>query len=198
MPGAQLCALCDVAEDPLHKTARELGVPKTYTDFTELCADPELDAVVIVSPSAYHAQQIKIALDAGKHVFCEKPLDTTVDNCSAAERAVESHPELVFMLGFMRRYDKSYLHAMQRIRNGDIGRVILVRSYTQDPIASIESAIRFGPHSGGQFLDMSSTFLCPHGFLPSWSWHPAYITIDEFAKIITDFSAAKNNVFLDI
>lgn len=154
VPGAQLCALCDVAEDPLRETARELGVSKTYVDFSAMCADPELDAVVIVSPSAYHAQQIKIALDAGKHVFCEKPLDTTVENCLAAEKAVEAHAELVFMLGFMRRYDKSYLHAMRKIQNGDIGRVVLVRSYTQDPIASIESAIRFGPHSGGQFLDM--------------------------------------------
>lgn len=154
VPGARLWSLCDVAEERLRQVAGELGVPKTCRDFSQLCADPELDAVAIVSPSMYHAEQIRMALDAGKHVFCEKPLDTTVENCRAAERAVEAHPDRVFLLGFMRRYDKSYVHAMEKVRRGEIGRVILVRSYTQDPISTIESAIRFGPHSGGQFLDM--------------------------------------------
>ena len=154
VPGAELAALCDVDAARLRAVADELGVPKTYSDFSEMCADPELDAVAIVSPSMFHAGQIQIALDAGKHVFCEKPLDTTVEKCRQAERAVEAHPDKVFMLGFMRRYDRSYAAAKQKILNGDIGRVILVRSYTQDPIRTIESTLKFAAHSGGQFLDM--------------------------------------------
>ena len=154
IPGAELTALCDVDEKRVKEVAAELGVPYTYTDVAEMVKNPELDAIVIVSPSMYHADHIKLALDAGKHVFCDKPLDTTIEKCKLAEQAVEAHPDKVFMLGFMRRFDDSYAEAKQRIENGDIGKVVLVRSYTQDPRTTIEGTLKFAPHSGGQFLDM--------------------------------------------
>jgi myo-inositol 2-dehydrogenase / D-chiro-inositol 1-dehydrogenase len=154
VPGAELCALCDVDEKRLKMVSNELGINDAYTDFSDMCRNPDLDAIVIVSPSIYHAQQIKIALDAGKHVFCEKPLDLTMDGCRIAENAVKEHPDQVFMLGFMRRYDKSYVDAKNKIDHGEIGRIILIRSYTQDPRTSIQGALAFGPHSGGQFFDM--------------------------------------------
>ena len=154
IPGAELAALCDVDEKRVKEVAAELGVPYTYTDVAEMVKNPELDAIVIVSPSMYHADHIKLALDAGKHVFCDKPLDTTIEKCKQAEKAVEAHPDKVFMLGFMRRFDDSYAEAKQRIENGDIGKVVLVRSYTQDPRTTIEGTLKFAPHSGGQFLDM--------------------------------------------
>ena len=154
VPGAELTALCDVDEKRVKEVAAELGVPYTYTDVAEMVKNPELDAIVIVSPSMYHADHIKLALDAGKHVFCDKPLDTTIEKCKQAEKAVEAHPVKVFMLGFMRRFDDSYAEAKQRIDNGDIGKVVLVRSYTQDPRTTIEGTLKFAPHSGGQFLDM--------------------------------------------
>jgi len=154
VPGAELAALCDMDEVKLAKTAEELEVPHRYTDFSLMCKNPELDAVVIVSPSACHTEHIKIALESEKHVFCEKPLDTTVERCREAEKIVEAHPDKIFMLGFMRRYDYSYRKAKEKLDNGDIGRPILIRSYTQDPISSIESTLKFAPYSGGQFLDM--------------------------------------------
>ena len=154
IPECELVALCDVFEEQLKKAASELNVPYTYTDFEEMCKNPEIDAIVIVSPSALHPEQIRIAMEHGKHVFSEKPLGTDVSECRKAEKAVEAHPELIFMLGFMRRFDPSYLDAKARVERGDIGRVILVRSYTQDPISTIESTLKFAPHSGGQFLDM--------------------------------------------
>ena len=154
VPGAELTALCDVDEKRVKEVAAELGAPYTYTDVAEMVKNPELDAIVIVSPSMYHADHIKLALDAGKHVFCDKPLDTTIEKCKQAEKAVEAHPDKVFMLGFMRRFDDSYAEAKQRIDNGDIGKVVLVRSYTQDPRTTIEGTLKFAPHSGGQFLDM--------------------------------------------
>ena len=154
VPGAELTALCDVDAVRVKEVAAELNVPYTYTDVTEMVKNPELDAIVIVSPSMYHADHIKLALDAGKHVFCDKPLDTTIEKCKQAERAVEAHPDKVFMLGFMRRFDDSYAEAKHRIENGEIGKVVLVRSYTQDSRTTIEGTLKFAPHSGGQFLDM--------------------------------------------
>ncbi|MDR3145200.1 MAG: Gfo/Idh/MocA family oxidoreductase [Treponema sp.] len=153
--GAELAALCDIDAEKLRSVSAELGVKKTYADFAEMCAAPDIDAVTIVSPSAFHTEHIRIALDAGKHVFVEKPLDVTLEKCREAERIVEAHPGRVFMIGFMRRYDHSYRRAKEKIDKGDIGRIILIRSYTQDPVAAIESTLKFAPHSGGQFLDMS-------------------------------------------
>ena len=68
-------------EARLHSVAEELNIPHIYTDFAAMCADPELDGVVIVSPSFLHVEQIKIAMEHGKHVFCEKPLGIDVAQC---------------------------------------------------------------------------------------------------------------------
>ena len=117
VPGCELAAICDVDANRVKEVAAELGVPNTYTDFEEMCKNPELDAIVIVSPSFLHCQQIEIAMNHGKHVFCEKPLGTDVAQCKAAEKVIEAHPDLIFQLGFMRRFDKSYAEEKRKIDN---------------------------------------------------------------------------------
>ncbi len=153
--GAELYAICDTDTSRLNSVADRLGVKYRYTDFNDMAALEELDGIVIVSPSAFHTSQIETALEAGKHVFSEKPLGITVDECKAAEKAVEKHPDRVFMLGFMRRFDESYMYAKEKISAGYIGRPVLIRSYSQDPEKFIDGAIRYAGHSGGEFLDMA-------------------------------------------
>jgi myo-inositol 2-dehydrogenase/D-chiro-inositol 1-dehydrogenase len=153
--GAQLIALCDVDDRKLNDTADRLGVAHRFSDFEAMLKLPELDAVLIASPSALHTGQISSALAAGKHVFTEKPLGVTVEECKAAEKAVEKYPDRVFMIGFMRRFDDSYMYAHEKVISGQIGRPILFRSYSQDPEKFIDGAIAFAPHSGGEFLDMA-------------------------------------------
>jgi myo-inositol 2-dehydrogenase/D-chiro-inositol 1-dehydrogenase len=152
---AELAALCDVDGAKLKEAADRLAVPRRFTSFEELTACKDIDAIVLVSPSAMHTKQIAAALAAGKHVFSEKPLGVTVAECKEAEKAVEAHPELVFMLGFMRRFDESYKYAREKTAAGEIGKPVLFRSYSQDPEKFIQGAIAFAPHSGGQFLDMA-------------------------------------------
>ena len=154
VPGSELVAIADANFDRAKQVAEELGVTAVYNDPKALCADPNVEAVAIITNTASHVEMIKIAMDAGKHVFCEKPLGTDVEQCKAAEKVIEAHPDLIFQLGFMRRFDKSYAEAKRKIDNGDIGKVVLVRSYTQDPRSTIESTLKFAPHSGGQYLDM--------------------------------------------
>jgi myo-inositol 2-dehydrogenase/D-chiro-inositol 1-dehydrogenase len=139
----------------LEQTANRLGVGHRFTVFEDLIACKDIDAVVLVSPSALHTKQIKAALDAGKHVFSEKPLGVNVAECKDTEKAVEAHPELVFMLGFMRRFDESYKYAHDKVAAGEIGRPVLFRSCSQDPEKFIAGSIAFAPHSGGIFLDMA-------------------------------------------
>ncbi len=154
IPGVELAAICDVNAEQAKKVAAELGVKNVYSDFEEMCSNPELDGIAIVTPSFLHTQQIAIAMEHGKHVFCEKPLGTDVAQCKDAEKVVEAHPDLIFQLGFMRRFDPSYAEAKKKVDEGKIGKVVLVRSYTQDPRSTIEGTLKFAPHSGGQFLDM--------------------------------------------
>ncbi|MCL1993590.1 MAG: inositol 2-dehydrogenase [Spirochaetes bacterium] len=153
--GAELAALCDPDAAKLEKTAGMLAVKHRFTSFEDFIACPEVDAVALASPSALHTEQIATSLDAGKHVFCEKPLGITAAQCKKAEKAVMAHPDLVFMLGFMRRFDESYKYARQKVLAGDIGKIVLFRSYSQDPEKFIDGAIAYAPHSGGLFLDMA-------------------------------------------
>ena len=155
VPGSELVAICDANFDRAKAVAEELGVTAVYQDPAAMCADPNVEAVAIITNTNSHVEMIKIAMDAGKHVFCEKPLADTVEKCKEAEAIVAAHPELTFMLGFMRRYDHSYAVAKKKIDNGDIGDIILVRCYSQDPIAIIEGTLEYAPRSGGQFIDMS-------------------------------------------
>lgn len=155
VPGAQLVAVCDNDFNCAKQVAEELGVSAVYSDPREMCANAEVEAVAIVTNTASHVEMIEIAMNANKHVFCEKPLADTVEKCRQAEEIVAAHPDLVFMLGFMRRYDHSYRIAKRKIENGDIGNIVLVRCYSQDPIAIIEGTLEYAPRSGGQFIDMS-------------------------------------------
>lgn len=155
VPGSELVAISDANIARAKEVAEELGVSAVYEDPKDLCEDPNVEAVAIITNTASHVDMIELAMNAGKHVFCEKPLAETVEKCKRAEAIVEAHPELTFMLGFMRRYDHSYAVAKEKIDRGDIGDIILVRCYSQDPISIIEGTLEYAPRSGGQFIDMS-------------------------------------------
>lgn len=155
IPGVKLSAACSIVEEELTFAKKELGVSEVYTDFDRMIAS-DLDAVAIVTTSGMHAKQIESALAHGKHVFCEKPLGVTLEECREAEKAVEAHPDLVFFLGFMRRYDPSYAYAKKKIAEGAIGKPYLVKATGIDPESAVEGAIRFAPTSGGLFIDMAS------------------------------------------
>ena len=155
VPGSELVAISDKNIARAKEVAEELGVSAVYENPADLCNDPNVEAVAIVTNTNSHVDMIELAMNAGKHVFCEKPLAETVEKCKKAEKIVEAHPELIFMLGFMRRYDHSYAIAKEKINRGDIGDIVLVRCYSQDPIAIIKGTLEYAPRSGGQFIDMS-------------------------------------------
>jgi myo-inositol 2-dehydrogenase/D-chiro-inositol 1-dehydrogenase len=130
--GARLVALCDSSADNLRAAASELGVEKTYSDYRDVMADPDVDAVVVVTPTGMHCHVVKAAAKAGKHVFCEKPMAT-----SAAEFdemiSVCKNAGVKLQIGFMRRFDKSFRHAKEVIDSGQIGDVTLIKSLTHGP-----------------------------------------------------------------
>ncbi len=152
--GSKLVAACSIVEQELKNAKEKLGVEKLYSSYDDMLKDEDIDAVVVASTSSQHCQHIKSALDAGKHVFSEKPLGTDVSQCRMAEDAVARHPEKVFMLGFMRRYDPSYVYAKQKIKNGDIGTPYMFKGTGMDPLSCIEGALAYAGGSGGIFIDL--------------------------------------------
>ena len=155
IPGCKLVAACSLEQKELDWAKDYLKVDFVATDYKKMVDEADIEAVVIVSSSPEHCWMIEYALDAGKHVFTDKPLGCSLEECKRAEAAVERHPDKLFFLGFMRRYDHSYQVAKKKMENGDIGDVILVRCYSQDPISIIEGTLEYAPRSGGQFIDMS-------------------------------------------
>ena len=81
-PAAELYALCDIDEDAVKKEAAEHGC-KYYTDYNEMFADGDIDAVILATPDQIHREMAVAALNAKKHVLCEKPLALHIDDCAA-------------------------------------------------------------------------------------------------------------------
>lgn len=154
-PGAELGAICSVATQELERAGRDFLTAAAYSNYGDMLTNKTLDAIFICTPSGLHCEQIEAGLEAGFHVFSEKPLGVDVAECEHVETVVARHPHQVFMLGFMRRYDDSYVYAKQLIDAGQIGKPFLVRAYGLDPEALVAGAIKFAPTSGGIFLDMA-------------------------------------------
>lgn len=129
---ANLAAVCDASPENLAAAAAELGCPRTFADFREVCADPAIDAVVIVTPTFLHAEIACAAAAAGKHVFLEKPMAVTADECRAIEEACEA-AGVKLQIGFMRRFDEGFRRAKAVLDSGQLGRVMIIKSTGRGP-----------------------------------------------------------------
>jgi myo-inositol 2-dehydrogenase/D-chiro-inositol 1-dehydrogenase len=153
IPRAELVAACSPVAEERDWAKATLGVPRVSTKFEELLADRDVQAVFIVTPTALHPAQIIAALQAGKHVFCEKPLSLELADCRRVEVESAKRPELKVMIGYGRRFDPSYSDAHEKVRKGLIGQPFLVRSQNLDLNDPSGFFVRFAPTSGGIFLD---------------------------------------------
>jgi len=154
-PNCKLVAACSPVEAERAYAREQLGVPSIYEDLDTLLQNKDIDAVVLVTPTSLHADQTIAALKAGKHVLVEKPLALNVSDCERVLAVSEQHPDLVAMVGFVRRFDPSYLSAFQSVEAGEIGRPFLVRSQTCDQNDPDGFFVKFAPTSGGIFMDCS-------------------------------------------
>jgi len=152
---ASVVAACSIVPEELEWARNELGIETLYGDYGTMIAEAGLDAVFIASSSSVHAAQIIQGLERGLHVFCEKPMGVSIEECLSVERAAAAHPDRIFMIGFVRRFDPSYRYAKQRIAEGAIGTPFLVRSQTADLDDYAAFQVKFVPTSGGIFLDMN-------------------------------------------
>lgn len=148
----RLVAVADVDRAAVDKITGEFDIPLGTTDPAEVIGHPSVDAVVIVTPTGTHRVVTEAAAAAGKAVFCEKPLSISLDEAVAIRRAVE-RSGIFFQMGFMRRFDRGFAAAKQRLGEGAIGDAVVFKSTSRDPFRpSVEYA---DPRSsGGMILDM--------------------------------------------
>ena len=132
VPGARLVAMIDPVEEAARSACNELGISTHYQGYEQALENKEIDAYVIVSPTKYHKDAaVAIAL-AGKHILCEKPMAMTVEECDEMIAAAKKSG-IVLQIGFMRRFDQSFMRAKEIVESGAIGDVVMVRSNTRGP-----------------------------------------------------------------
>ncbi|MDO4175830.1 MAG: Gfo/Idh/MocA family oxidoreductase, partial [Eubacteriales bacterium] len=128
IPNAELVAICGILaeKEKLEKRKAEWDIPYCFYDFEEMVKLQEIEAVVISSSTAAHHAHALAAIQAGKHVFIEKPTGLNEQECMEIEQAAAASDK-IFTVGFMRRHDPSYAEAKRRIDAGEIGTPILFR-----------------------------------------------------------------------
>ena len=154
-PNAKLIAVCSLVKDELEYAKGQLGVELCFSSFEEMVEKSNLDAVAILTPTKYHAQQIIFSLKNGLHVFSEKPLAISLEDCLKAEKEANKHPDLISCVGFVRRYDESYMDAKEAIEKNKIGDPFFVRSQTVDMDTWAPFQVDYLKSGGGIFHDFN-------------------------------------------
>jgi predicted dehydrogenase len=127
---AELYAICDVADDLRERMATTHGAERQYNDYDTMLADPALDAVIIATSDAFHVPAAKRALEAGKHVLCEKPLGLAVEEVEDLARAVKRSGKCL-QVGHMKRFDAG-LQAAKRFIETEMGDLVALKAWYCD------------------------------------------------------------------
>ncbi|NDY92075.1 inositol 2-dehydrogenase [Ideonella livida] len=148
LPGVKLDFVCDPMGDSAAQLAQQLGAQ--VGDIDAVLANPAIDAVVIGSPTSTHSDLITRAAAAGKHIFCEKPVDLSVPRAIECGQKVAA-AGVACMIGFQRRFDPTFNEVRRRLDAGEIGNPEMLVITSRDPGAPPVAYIQ---QSGGIFRDM--------------------------------------------
>lgn len=148
---AELVAVADpMMNDSIQEWAAGLGVTHCFSDPAKIFRDPSIDAVFICSSTNTHADFIMEAAKAGKHVMCEKPIDTNLDKIRAAIKAAEE-AGIKLQVGFVRRFDHNHRAVRNTVASGKLGKPHIIKVSSRDPEPPSMEYVKV---SGGIFLDM--------------------------------------------
>lgn len=131
--GARVVAVMDVDAERAETVAAASGAGRVYADAAALIDDPEVDAVLIASPDATHAEFTLACIGAGKPVLCEKPLATTAADAERVLRAEVAAGRRLLQVGFMREYDPAHKDVVAVLESGAIGKALRFRGAHINP-----------------------------------------------------------------
>lgn len=151
LPQVEIKAVTDIFLDSAKEWAAQMGIGTVYNDYKELIADPEIDAVLVCSSTDTHADIAIAAANAGKHVFCEKPVDLSIEKVEAVIEAARK-AGVKLQIGFNRRFDHNFRKVKELIGNGTIGDLQILKITSRDPSPP---PIEYVKVSGGIFMDMT-------------------------------------------
>ena len=153
IPNLELVALCTRRPDRLSEQASKFGVTKTYTDYRDMLADTGIDAVSIVTMWDQHTDPAVDALKAGKHVFLEKPMASTVADCNKIMAAANASRGIL-QVGHICRFNPRYRMTKQAIDEGRIGKIVALQSRRNIPAAWTPTILeKIGPIVGDAIHD---------------------------------------------
>ena len=138
--------------DETREYIKSFGVNEIFADYKKILEDSAIDAVLVCSSTDTHADISIEAINAGKHVFCEKPVDHSTEKIKAVADALEKHPEIKFQVGFNRRFDHNFAAIRKAYDAGKIGEAHILKITSRDPEPPNPKYIAV---SGGIFLDMT-------------------------------------------
>jgi predicted dehydrogenase len=200
MQAGQYCEVVAIASRDLGRAqavARELGIPKAYGSYEGLLADPQIDAVYVPLPNHMHVPWSIRALEAGKHVLCEKPIGLTSAEAQELLDAARQHPRLKVMEAFMYRHHPQWQRARRLVQDGNIGDLRTIQAffsyYNVNP-GNIRNQAGIG---GGGLMDIGcycislSRFLFeaePQRVMGIVEYDPT-LKVDRLASAILDFGA---------
>jgi scyllo-inositol 2-dehydrogenase (NAD+) len=151
--GVQLYAVAETGGQTRTQVVDELGLSHAFADALELIALPELDAVVIATPTSTHHDLVIAAANAGKAIFCEKPLALTLAENHEVLDAI-ARAQVPLQVGFMRRFDAAYQRAKKMIADGQIGSPVTFKALSRDPFCPPRGYMD-PAKNGGLILDMA-------------------------------------------
>jgi myo-inositol 2-dehydrogenase/D-chiro-inositol 1-dehydrogenase len=151
IPEADVAAVCDIRLEVAQAVADELGIERVVKDYHALLDDKDIDAVLIATNTDTHAFIVKDAANAGKQIFCEKPLALDLARIDDVMETVEK-TGIKLQVGYNRRFDKSFRHVREVVASGELGQPCVLRITNRDPEPP---TIEYAKTSGGMFLDMS-------------------------------------------
>jgi myo-inositol 2-dehydrogenase / D-chiro-inositol 1-dehydrogenase len=176
IPEAQIVAV----SDPFHPPA-ENGF--LFASAEELIQQKDIEAIVICTPTDTHAKYIELAAKAGKHIFCEKPHDLSL-NTVLESLAIVEQSKIKLMLGFNRRFDPNFLRIKNLVMAGKVGDPQIVKITSRDPAPP---PVEYLKSSGGMFLDMSI-----HDFdMARYIMNKEVVEVYSSASVLTDPMIAK-------
>lgn len=209
IPGLQKSDLCEVVAissrgaGKAQAAAEKLGLRKAYDSYDAMLSDPEIEAIYNPLPNHLHVPWTKKAIEAGKHVLCEKPVALDADEAKSLLNVLNKNSEVKVMEAFMYRFHPQWIKAKELVKSGEIGEVKTLQSffsYFNDDPRNIRNMPDIG---GGGLMDIGCYCISfgrfifdaePHRVVGLMEYDPV-LRVDRLASGILDFTGGKSSTF---
>jgi myo-inositol 2-dehydrogenase / D-chiro-inositol 1-dehydrogenase len=186
LPHVEIAIVCDASDERARSVATQFGVGTVVTDPLEAATSDHIDAVVIASPDDTHAALTIAALQAGKHVLCEKPLSQSSAECIQIMEIEQQIGARRVQVGFMRRFDPSYVEVKTLLTAGAIGNALMLHCFHRN--VSVPSTF---------LAPMAITNSAPHEFdIARYLFNEEIVSISVFQPNVSTLSAQVMPVFM--